>query len=202
MKNKTEAKVDDLTALVGSRICHDLISPLGAIGNGLELLQMTGQSSSPELSLISDSVENANARVRFFRIAYGNAYPGQMVKETELKSILKAMYHASRLEIGWALSDLLQIDAKLALLSLQCLETALPYGGKLHVQKYEDEVRITARADRLVFEEDLWSRLSQPHNETPLRPAQVQFGLLAELVQKEKRRLSVAVSDTEINISF
>ena len=60
-----------LAQLVGSRICHDLISPVGAIGNGLELLAMAGGRTMPggsaELELISDSVVQANARIRFFR---------------------------------------------------------------------------------------------------------------------------------------
>jgi len=62
-----------LNDLIGSRICHDLISPLGAIGNGVELLTMSGTSTAPEISLIAESVENANARIRFFRIAFGAA---------------------------------------------------------------------------------------------------------------------------------
>ncbi len=41
----------DLIALVGSRICHDLVSPLGAIGNGVELLAMAGAMPGPELAL-------------------------------------------------------------------------------------------------------------------------------------------------------
>ena len=52
----------DLAALLGSRICHDLISPIGAIGNGLELLMMDPGTHGPEMSLISESVGHANAR--------------------------------------------------------------------------------------------------------------------------------------------
>ncbi|MEO0403208.1 MAG: histidine phosphotransferase, partial [Pseudomonadota bacterium] len=63
----------NLAALIGSRICHDLISPIGAINNGLELLGMSDQRDGPEIDLISESVENASARIRFFRIAYGAA---------------------------------------------------------------------------------------------------------------------------------
>ena len=55
----------DLSALLGSRICHDLISPIGAIGNGVELLMMEGGTPSPELVLIAESVAAANARIRF-----------------------------------------------------------------------------------------------------------------------------------------
>ncbi len=61
----------DLAALVGSRICHDLISPIGAIGNGVELVLLDAAVGGPEVTLIADSVSHANARIRFFRIAFG-----------------------------------------------------------------------------------------------------------------------------------
>ncbi|MEP3017383.1 MAG: histidine phosphotransferase, partial [Tateyamaria sp.] len=54
----------NLGALIGSRICHDLISPIGAINNGLELLGMSNEREGPELDLISESVGNASARIR------------------------------------------------------------------------------------------------------------------------------------------
>ena len=62
----------NLAALIGSRICHDLISPIGAINNGLELLDMNGGVQGAEMELISGSVGNAGARIRFFRIAFGS----------------------------------------------------------------------------------------------------------------------------------
>ena len=46
----------NLVALIGSRICHDLISPVGAVGNGLELIQMTNTLDEPEIQLITESV--------------------------------------------------------------------------------------------------------------------------------------------------
>ena len=61
----------NIGALIGSRICHDLISPIGAINNGLELLSMSDERDGPEFDLITESVGNASARIRFFRIAYG-----------------------------------------------------------------------------------------------------------------------------------
>ena len=67
----------ELASLVAARLCHDLVSPLGAIGNGVELLEMSGDfpgiSKSPELALITESVRSARARVRFFRTAFGHA---------------------------------------------------------------------------------------------------------------------------------
>jgi len=82
----------DLNALVGSRICHDLISPIGAIGNGVELLQMESAAQGPELALISESVTNANARIRFFRIAFGAAGRDQRIGRSEVAGILADLY--------------------------------------------------------------------------------------------------------------
>jgi len=194
--------VYDLTALVGSRICHDLISPLGAIGNGLELLQMTGQATSPELVLIADSVENANAKVRFFRIAFGNADVGQTLKGSELQTVLKAMYHNTRLNVIWEPDDMPRIEAKLALLTLQCLESALPYGGTIKVYSMAHGLDMAASSDRVVLDEGLWSRLTSTNPQGNLRPAQVQFGLLAELIQKNRRRFNIILSEDQIRVTF
>ena len=62
---------EDLAALVGSRICHDLVNPLGAIGNGAELLVMEDSRLGPLARLIGDSVESATARLRLYRLAFG-----------------------------------------------------------------------------------------------------------------------------------
>ena len=82
----------ELNALIGSRICHDLISPLGAIGNGIELLTMSGMSAAPEITLISESVDNANARIRFFRIAFGAASADAVTSHSEVTGILADVY--------------------------------------------------------------------------------------------------------------
>ncbi|WP_187292463.1 hypothetical protein [Octadecabacter antarcticus] len=55
--------MSNLNALIGSRICHDLINPLGAIGNGIELLGLAGVAVGPEMALVSESVENATAKI-------------------------------------------------------------------------------------------------------------------------------------------
>lgn len=80
---------DNIAALIGSRICLDLISPIEAIGNGVEFLTMSASvGSSPELNLIADSVHNTNARIRFFRIAYGAASMDNVIGRQEVISVL------------------------------------------------------------------------------------------------------------------
>ncbi len=60
----------DLAALLCSRVCHDVISPVGAINNGLELLD-EGAADSDALDLIRTSALNASVRLKFARLAFG-----------------------------------------------------------------------------------------------------------------------------------
>ena len=76
--------IDNLAALIGSRICHDLISPIGAVTNGLELMSMAG-GTGPELELVNESAANANARIRLFRLAFGQATTDADDKRRELQ---------------------------------------------------------------------------------------------------------------------
>lgn len=124
---------NDLNALISSRICHDLISPLGAIGNGVELLTMSGQGNCPEIALIAESVENANARIRFFRVAFGSAPTNVEFSQNEVQSILRDSFRGNRTIVSWEVEGtIMRAEIKLAFLALQCLENALPWGGPDH----------------------------------------------------------------------
>ena len=72
-----------LSNLIGSRICHDLISPIGAINNGLELIEIKGDQVGSEMRLIEQSCAAASARIQFFRIAYGAALDSQTISNRE-----------------------------------------------------------------------------------------------------------------------
>ena len=193
----------DLIALLGSRICHDLISPLSAIGNGVELLMMSGAVPGPEIALIAESVTNANARIRFFRIAYGAAAPGQSVARSEIRSILDDMTRGGRLAIDWQVpGDVARIEAKLAFLALQCLETALPYGGRVKVAADGDVWRIGAEAAKMKLDAGLWSRLTEPGSGAEIAPAHVQFLLFPAELARQGRALTLHMADTEIAMRY
>lgn len=192
----------NLSALIGSRICHDLISPLGAIGNGLELLQMAGGGDTPEVALIADSLENATARIRFFRIAYGDARPGQTISGNELASALRQGFANARLKLTFDAADMDRQTARLFFLSLQCLETAMPYGGTISLQVDGSSLFILGQAERLALETPLWEYLATSGGSYDLRPAQVQFALLRGLADAEGRNLRVAHGDTSISIAL
>lgn len=195
----------DLAALIGSRICHDLISPLGAIGNGVELLMMSGAAAGPEIALIAESITNANARIRFFRIAFGSASPGQSVPRTEIRSILDDMTRGGRLMLDWQVAgDPPRPAVKLAFLALQCVETALPYGGRVRVAEAGGAWQIAAQAPRLREIPDLWARLTGAacDNAGGLSAAQVQFALLPGETRHQGRDLTLDLGQTSIVIGF
>ncbi|MCX7565482.1 histidine phosphotransferase family protein [Sulfitobacter sp. F26169L] len=190
----------NLAALIGSRICHDLISPIGAINNGLELMEMSMPSVGPEMALVSESVMNASARIRFFRIAFGAAGT-QLVGRPEVVSILNDVYATSRLTVVWGpLEGQQRRMVRLTFLALMCMESGMPYGGRIEVSQDGDHLLLTGHADKLNIDADLWGLLNGAPREEELRPAQVQFALLPLIAEDEERRLDVDVSGDSITI--
>lgn len=193
----------DLNALIGSRICHDLISPLGAIGNGVELLTMTGLSGAPEIALIAESVENANARIRYFRIAFGAASEVQSLGRAEITSILGGITKGGRLRIDWQPEDAVpRLDTKLAFLFILCLETAMPRGGTITVTHRDKGWQVIGEAEKLKIVPELWEVLANPSAETEITSAEVHFPLAAELSRRLKKTVRTGIDANRITISF
>lgn len=186
----------NLAALIGSRICHDLISPIGAINNGLELLEMSGGRDGPEIELISESVGNASGRIRFFRVAYGAA-SDQPMGRSEVVSILKDNMSGGRLDVAYGpLDPQPRWAIRLAFLAVQCIETALPYGGRIEINCDNGSWALTGYAAKISFDTDLWGLLAgAPAND--LAPAHVQFALLPRVAEDAGRQIAVTHSDHE-----
>lgn len=192
----------DLASLIGSRICHDLISPIGAINNGLELMTMSGAQDGPEIGLIGESVGNASARIRFFRIAFGAA-GNQLVGPVEIDSILRDQFGGSRLEVNWALdTPQPRTLVRLAFLAILCFESILPYGGRVDVAEVNGVWRLEGSAERVNVEEMLWSLLGGAAAEDRLLPAHVQFALLPLIAQECGRQVDATSSESGATICF
>ncbi|WP_377505668.1 histidine phosphotransferase family protein [Octadecabacter sp. R77987] len=193
----------DISALVSSRICHDLVSPLGAIGNGVELLGMSGAPEGPELQLINESVENANARLRFFRIAFGAASADQVISRAEILATLSAASRGGRLAYEWrAQGDLPRRAVRAAFLLIQCIESAMAFGGQITVELQGDDWLITGESDRMNIDTDLWDSLTNTRARVPLSSALVQFALVPEVMDDMKRSLSLTYDTGRITASF
>lgn len=193
----------DIAALVGSRICHDLISPLGAIGNGVELLSLTSGETSAEMMLINESIANANARIRFFRIAYGAAEMGQRISRKEILSVLSASAQGGRFTYFWhPEGDQSRREVRIAFLLLQCLEAALPSGGEISVTQDAGTWEVTGLGSRVHIDEDLWHGLKEPKGLNGCSPAHVQFAVLPSVLTEARRRLDIDISETRVRVRF
>lgn len=193
----------DLTALIGSRICHDLISPLGAIGNGVELLQLSGFGDTPEMALIAESVTNANLRIRFFRVAFGAANPDQMIGESEIRAVLAPGANGRKIKVQWQPSgDQPRAAVKIAFLLLQCFETAMPWGGQISVSNDGGRWRIFGASDRMKIEPNWWALLNEPDAAPDVPPAQVHFALVAPELARQARAAEVTISEQSISVFF
>ena len=195
--------LSNLTALIGSRICHDLINPLGAIGNGIELLSLSGVADGPEMALVTESVQNAAAKVRFLRLAFGDATADQVVQRTEILSILNEIANGGRISYLWNVpTDPPRFDVRVALLSVMCTETALPLGGDIQVSLDQNNWTIEAKHDRLSLDPALWAPLSKGNSSQTLTAAQVHFGLLPQMAAEAGRTLSFSHGSDWVAIKF
>jgi histidine phosphotransferase ChpT len=125
----------ELAALLCSRVCHDIISPVGAINNGLELLD-EGGADEDAMRLIRTSARNASARLQFARIAFGAAgSAGMQIDTGDAQSVAIAFYANEKPEFSWEGERALlpKNKVKLLLNLTMIANGGIPRGGRLNV---------------------------------------------------------------------
>jgi histidine phosphotransferase ChpT len=128
----------DLAALLCSRVCHDLISPVGAIVNGLEVLEEDKDEATRTfaLDLIKKSAGKASARLQFCRLAFGAAgSAGAQIDLGDAESLARGFIEDEKIKLSWNLPRALlpKNRVKLLLNMLVIAGQAIPRGGMLTV---------------------------------------------------------------------
>ncbi len=135
----------DLAALLASRVCHDVISPVGAIVNGLEVLEeeKDAEMRGHALALIKSSAAEASARLQFCRLAFGAAgSKGSSIDTGDAEHVTRQFLADERTRIEWSVPRVLMAKNKVKLLLNLCLiaDAAIPRGGVISVSaKGEDD---------------------------------------------------------------
>jgi histidine phosphotransferase ChpT len=128
----------ELAALISSKICHDVIGPVGAIYNGLEILAEDDdkEAQTYALDVIRNVTEQASARLQFARFAFGAAgSAGAQIDLTMAESISRGYLGSGKHKLSWngAPGHMAKDFVKLLLNLLSASVTALPRGGELDV---------------------------------------------------------------------
>ena len=159
-------------------------------------------ATGPEITLIGDSVTQANARIRLFRIAFGIASTGQLVGRQELVTILSELTVGLRLRVEWIIPDeVTRAEAKLAVLLMMCVESAMPFGGSVRITAQGQAWQITGESLRLKVDPDLWRGFAAGTLEVTA-PAQVQFALALVEAEGLGRKLAVTQVRDRLTVSF
>lgn len=187
-------KAVDFASLLCSRLCHDLVSPVGALSNGVELLS---DETDPEmqaqcLQLLADSVQQAANRLKFFRLAFGGggSFSAQ-VDVREAQNALQGMFPPDKVRVEWLIiPGVMPKTALKVLLNLALIAgDALLRGGVLQVAVEQTgavlDIAVRAEGPRMLLGDDLRQALngSTPDGElTPrVAPALLVRTLLTEV---------------------
>jgi histidine phosphotransferase ChpT len=138
-----------VASLLASRLCHDLIGPLGAVDNGLELIAEEGSMAEEALALARRSAKRAASRLRYFRYAFGAAGEDPSFGPAEARGLAQNLLHGSEIHLGWPApgNEILPAGAcrlllNMVLLGLDCL----PRGGLLEVVAKPGLLAVDCRA--------------------------------------------------------
>ena len=129
----------DLAALLCSRVCHDVISPVGAIVNGLEVLdeEKDAEMRTFALDLIKKSATVASAKLQFCRLAFGAAgSAGASIDTGDAETVTRGLFGDDKVKLDWRAPRVLMPKNRVKLLLNLCLVGAgtIPRGGTMAVE--------------------------------------------------------------------
>lgn len=151
----------DLSALLSSRVCHDLINPVGAVGSGLEVLDdpsMEGSMREAAMDLIQSGAKKAIALLSYARLAYGAAGGfGAQISMGDARKVLEGVYETHKANLEWGLgADLAaKENVKVLLILAYAAADSVPRGGKVSLTGDIDNFTITATGKKLLLNDDL-----------------------------------------------
>ena len=199
----------DLASLLCSRLCHDMLSPVGALSNGLELL--SGEKD-PEMrkrcyELLEQSAKISADKLKFFRLAFGAAGGfGDMVPVAEPRALVDALVgNNERIAVNWALGgDVFPKHAVKVLLNFALIGMeALVRGGTLDIGAelreggggLTSEIVVRAAGPRIAFDPAIGQALdgSLPLSELSSRTAPA--AMLQQLAARTGGGLQYALSE-------
>jgi histidine phosphotransferase ChpT len=195
----------DFAALLCSRLCHDLISPLSAVSAGVELLQDVADEDE-EVALVGESAAAAQAALSFFRVAFGAAEPeGRAMSTRELGALTLAYLQRGRLRVDWPDrgDDLPRPAARALLLLAMTAAAAAPLGGEAAVappQAFPLRLEIVVEGRRAGLAEPAARLLAGAPGARAEAPREAPFAFCARAAAALGAQVSVAQEDERVRL--
>ncbi len=204
--------MDDLriSALLCTRLCHDLIGPAGAVVNGVELLlEDSGKVDDEVLELIRQSAIETTRKLNFFRLAMGVAAKGQGL--SACRAIADDYFTTSKIGLDW--SDAIMKTTTppppslipIILILVLCGAEALPRGGRIAIDGAPDgggfTLRIKATGETIKSDNDVLLSLSGERDPATLEARGIAPYMAARLVSAAGGRITTAATAESMDIS-
>ena len=199
----------EFAALLVSRVCHDLVSPVGAVVNGLEVLEDERDAGmrADALKLVASSAEQAAARLQFARLAFGAAgSAGATLDLTEVGRVVLGLVEGSKTSVAWNAAPLNWPKdwAKLLMNATLLAADCLPRGGAVRVETASDpetpSFRIVAEGTNARILEDV-ERAARGENGGALDGRSIQAYLTYKLARNINAGLTLTASDGKVEVA-
>jgi histidine phosphotransferase ChpT len=200
----------DFSALLVSRVCHDLVSPLGAVVNGLEVLEDERDAAmrADALKIVGSSAAQALARIQFMRIAFGAAgSAGAELDLGEIGRLVHGLFSDSKIQLEWnAVSAHWPKDwAKLLMNATLVGADCLPRGGTVKVTTSSDasspSFRILATSPHARVLEDVEKAIKGDVNSSQPDARGVQPFLTHKLARTLNAGLTMTASEGQVELA-
>ena len=179
--------------LLASRLCHDLVGPVGAVNNGMELLEEDDEAGMVDeaVGLVRVSARQGADALQFYRMAYGMAGSQVGSDLTELGKLAGQYLGSERIELDWRMASqpegaegLGKLLLNLAAFAAECL----PRGGRVVVESQSEDTplraRVTAQGEGCRVREEGMAALDDEAEVDALTPRSVQGFFVKLLVRR------------------
>ena len=198
-----------LAANLSSRICHDLVSPVGAIVNGIDLIREIGTSGlDEEFTMISQSAERASSLLQFYRLAFGAVGPdSQDIARDVLLERARALISSPRIILdhtGEAGPVFSRAEARLLCLMLLCARSLTGMSGAITVRFSPVStfpLRIEVSGAGTAEGPGLMAALDTPAHDADLGPRNIEFALARSCAAELGIRLAARQDQGVINLT-
>jgi len=200
----------EFSALMVSRVCHDLVGPLGAVVNGLEVLEDESDAAMRDdaIKLVTSGANQALARIQFMRIAFGAAgSAGAELDLGEIGRLIQGLLEGGKVKLEWTVPQAYwgKDWAKLLMNATLLGADSLPRGGVVTVTAGADAqapaFKVIATGLNARVAEEVTRALKGEPLDGPVDARGIQPQLTYRLAQAVKTGLSVAVREGSVEIT-